>query len=519
MTASLEVVKENLGPLLLAIVAGAFLYRARKSENVSVADVVGPESPSFWIGNLGEVLRTQAGEKNLPYSILGGLSMAFAIRKRSSLQGSVRDRLLISDPKAVHHILQGYRWGASGEQRARNLFVAGPGVAYVHGEDHKRHRRIMNPAFGASESKALVPIFFAAASSLSNKWKDLLSVSSDQSEVFNIPRWTSRATLDAIGHGESPAFRTLGTCFDRELTAHHLSGTMSKAGFDYNFGAMENQDNRLSKAYHNLFADMFAAPSDSSLIVNSITALLPIKTMARLFEYLSKSDPRLAKGREAREVAREVARELVEEKSREILDRQGPGKGIRDVMSLLVKANMASKNERTKMSDEELYAQMLSIFIAGHETTANSISWILLEMSRHPEIQDKLRKEIREKERQLVAEGRSQSGFTAEDCDSLPYMNAVLKESMRYHPAAIRILRMALVDDCLPLSESIKTASGKEISEIPVSKGQRVMLSIAGYNRNKEVYGEDAHVFRPERWLENEDSKKGGTSIGVYANL
>ncbi|KAK1225579.1 hypothetical protein PQX77_011473 [Marasmius sp. AFHP31] len=459
--------------------AGVVLYRARNSRNVSVADIAGPKSPSFWIGNLGEVLRTQAGEVDFQwFSRFGNV-----VRFRAPFG---EDRLLISDPKAIHHILQGYRWGASAEQRARGMFVTGPGITVVQGEDHKRHRRIMNPAFGASEAKALVPIFSAAASSLSNKWKDLLLVCNDQSDVFNIPRWTSRATLDAIG----------------------------QAGFDYNFGAMENQDNRLSKA-----ADMFAAPSDKSMIVNSIASLLPINLMARLFEYLSKSDPRLARGRQAREVAREVARELVREKSKEILDREG--KGVRDVMSLLVKANMASQNERTRMSDEELYAQMLIIFIAGHETTANSISWILLELSRHPEIQDKLRKEIREKERQLVSEGRSQSGFTAEDYESLPYMNAVLKESMRYHPAAIRILRMAFVDDCLPLSESIKTESGKEISEIPVAKGQKVMLSIAGYNRNKEVYGEDAHVFRPERWLENEDSdsKKGGTSIGVYANL
>ncbi|KAK1228064.1 hypothetical protein PQX77_008908 [Marasmius sp. AFHP31] len=127
--------------------------------------------------------------------------------------------------------------------------------------------------------------------------------------------------------------------------------------------------------------------------------------------------------------------------------------------------------------------------------------------------------EIREKERQLVTEGCLKSGYAVDNYDSLPYKNTVLKESMRYHPAAIRILRMAFVEHCLPLSESIKTASGKKISEIPVSKGQRVMLSIAGHNRNKEVYGEDAHIFRPERWLENEDSKKGGTLIGVYANF
>ena len=42
---------------------------------------------------------------------------------------------------------------------------------------------------------------------------------------------------------------------------------------------------------------------------------------------------------------------------------------------------------------------------------------------------------------------------------------------------------MAAVDDCIPLSQSVKTASGKELTEIPVPKGQRVLLSIPGYNR------------------------------------
>ncbi|KAK1219199.1 hypothetical protein PQX77_018095, partial [Marasmius sp. AFHP31] len=320
-------------------------------------------------------------------------------------------------------------------------------------------------------------------------------MSNDQSEVFNIPKWTSRATLDAIGH----------------------------AGFDYNFGAMENQENRLSKAYHNLYADMFAAPTDGALIIGTLFSYLPISPtrMAGLFEYLSKSDPRLARGREAREVAREVAKGLVEEKQG-----QGSGAGAKDVMSLLVKANMASKDERSRMSDEELYSQMLIIFLAGHETTANSISWTLLELSRHPEIQEKLRNEIREKERQLLlSEGRvgSECQFTAEDFESLPYLNAVVKESMRYHPVAIHSPRMALVDDVIPLSKIIKLANGEEVKEIPVERGQKVVISIAGYNRSKDVWGEDAGVFRPERWLENAESKKekGGTrtSVGVYANL
>ena len=80
-------------------------------------------------------------------------------------------------------------------------------------------------------------------------------------------------------------------------------------------------------------SDMFVAPSDGSLIFASVISLLPMRFVYGLLEYLSKCNPRLARGRETREVAREVARELVKEKSEEILGRQG--RGPKDVMSLL----------------------------------------------------------------------------------------------------------------------------------------------------------------------------------------
>ena len=86
------------------------------------------------------------------------------------------------------------------------------------------------------------------------------------------------------------------------------------------------------------------------------------------------------------------------------------------------------------------------MFIAGHETTgesescnqtkisliltliwsATSLSWTLLELARNPEIQDKLRREIRDKKHQIRSAG-TRSGFTAEELDSMPYLNAVLK--------------------------------------------------------------------------------------------
>jgi hypothetical protein len=72
-----------------------------------------------------------------------------------------------------------------------------------------------------------------------------------------------------------------------------------------------------------------------------------------------------------------------------------------------------------------------TIMGAGHETTANSLSWALFELTRHPDIQDKLRTEIREK----IAE-KGNNVFSGQDYESMPYLTAVVKVS--------RTLRLSL---------------------------------------------------------------------------
>ncbi|KAF9260693.1 cytochrome P450 [Marasmius fiardii PR-910] len=467
--------------LASTLILTVFLYRRSR---YSVSRIRGPKSSSYLIGNLAELFRAQAGETDFKWQSQFGdvirFKGAFGVAVFGSFQNT-RDRLLISDPKAIHHILQGYKWVIPEERRRRSLATSGPSLVYAEGDDHRRHRRIMSPGFGTPQSRALVPIFSAAASSLANKWKDLLSVSNDSSEVLNIPAWTSRATLDAIG----------------------------LAGFDYHFGAMENEDNRLTKAYKNLFADMFAAPTKAVFITGALVSILPAKLASWMLEY-SRS-PRLERARSVRDISQDVARQLVSVKTKDIANVGGN----KDVMSLMIKANM-SENVRNRMSEKELLAQMQVLFIAGHETTSNTLSWTLLELCRHPEIQTKLRQEIHTKQRELAREGRTE--FTAEDFESLSYLGAVVKESLRYHPVGFHITRAAAENDCVPLSNPITTTDGKQIDEIYVGKGQLVSLSIAAYNRKTEIFGEDAHVFRPERWLEKSEGNKG-TTIGVYSNL
>ncbi|EEB95287.1 hypothetical protein MPER_05762, partial [Moniliophthora perniciosa FA553] len=191
---------------------------------------------------------------------------------------------------------------------------------------------------------------------------------------------------------------------------------------------------------------------------------------------------RLDRVRSFKKVNIEVAKELVQEKAKEI----GEGKGNKDVMSLLVKANL-SENERARMSEAELLAQM--------------------------------REEIHAKKRELASRGNTTGALTVEDLESLPYLNAVIKESLRYNPVSIHIQRTATVDDVIPLSKPILASDGQYLSEIPVQKGQKAVVSVCSYNRDKNVFGEDAHEFKPDRWLNDADGIQKGASVGVYANL
>jgi len=68
-----------------------------------------------------------------------------------------------------------------------------------------------------------------------------------------------------------------------------------------------------------------------------------------------------------------------------------------------------------------------TILLAGHETSATTLCWIILELARHPHVQTRLRKEIRETEAAIHARGGSD--FTASDLDGMSYLNAVLKVS------------------------------------------------------------------------------------------
>ncbi|KAI6117840.1 cytochrome P450 [Pisolithus croceorrhizus] len=451
----------------------------RHFTGTSLSRLRGPKPTSFLFGNLPELFQCQAGEADFRWQRLyGGV-----IRVKGILG---EDQLMVADPKAISRIFAttSYNFPKPPERRVQSLILNGKSVVWAEGNIHKRQRRILNPGFGGSESQAFLAISQASAERLSTKWSEIIEASDSGNVILDIPSWISRATLDAI----------------------------AEAAFDLQLGCLQNSDNALAKSYNGMLMNVFGTPSTTQIFIQEALKYIPTS----IIEYWAKhsSNPRIVRIRETRAVATAIAESMVKEKAEFLLQ----GKGSRDIFTLLVKANMDAEAKH-KLSDEELYSQMRIILIAGQESTSHTINWTLLELARKPDIQSRLRSEIRQQESVIHARGDTQ--FTASDLDNMPYLNAVIKasEALRYHCAAAQVFRMASQDCILPLSRPIRTESGELMHEVSVPKGTRIIASVAAYNRNKDMWGEDADVFNPDRWLDGIAKDKKESATGAYASL
>ncbi|HEX6574768.1 MAG TPA: cytochrome P450 [Gemmatimonadaceae bacterium] len=118
-----------------------------------------------------------------------------------------------------------------------------------------------------------------------------------------------------------------------------------------------------------------------------------------------------------------------------IEDRRRSGEDRGDLLSMLLMAT-DTEGDGTGMSDLQLRDEAMTIFLAGHETTANALTWTWYLLSQHPEVEANVHAEV-----DAVLGGRSP---TYEDMASLPYTRMVLAESMRLYPPAWGIGRRAL---------------------------------------------------------------------------
>ena len=167
--------------------------------------------------------------------------------------------------------------------------------------------------------------------------------------------------------------------------------------------------------------------------------------------------------------------------NRVIAERRATGLAGNDLLSLLLRA----RGDGTGMADAEVRDEALTLFLAGHETTAIALTWIWWLLARNPAAEDRLHAELDA----VLAERRP----TVADLPNLPYTQAVVSESLRLRPPVWAMGRTAAADH---------QADGHTIS-----KGSIVVIAPWLLHHDERWWPEPL-TFLPERWLGDEQEAR-----------
>jgi cytochrome P450 len=158
-----------------------------------------------------------------------------------------------------------------------------------------------------------------------------------------------------------------------------------------------------------------------------------------------------------------------------ITEHRQQGADKNDLLSML----LAARDEETgeQMNDRQVRDEVMTLLLAGHETTANALSWAWYLLSQHPEVEDHLHTELEQ-----VLGGRIP---TVEDLPRLTYTHMVMEETLRLYPPAVGFNRKAMADD--------------EVGGYFVPSGTLIWISPYTTHRHPEFW-EKPDVFDPERF-------------------
>ena len=141
---------------------------------------------------------------------------------------------------------------------------------------------------------------------------------------------------------------------------------------------------------------------------------------------------------------------------------------------------------------------------AGTDTTSLAMTWTIFLLAKYPEVQERLRTELLSilpsTPIETLTEDEVQSLYAA--INDLPYLENVIKETLRLVPPVHSSIRMATQDDIVPTSSPLKrrtpegTVVEEDVKHIFVPKGTFIHVPIEGFHLDKELWGEDAWHFK-----------------------
>jgi cytochrome P450 len=329
-----------------------------------------------------------------------------------------RRRFTINEPGAVRHVLLDNAGNYIKSELSRRLLEPGLGRGLLtsEGETWRRHRRIMAPAFDPRSIVGYTPIMTEVTKSLLAQWDTL----PDSSEVD---------VAAAMKH----------------TTLHIISRAMFSSDSDEVVDIVERGVSEYQTSVRLGLLDLLRFPV-------WLTSLLSRRLVTGAFDEFDKSVDRLltARGRE-------------------------PDAEPKDLLARLIAARDCETGGG--MTAKEMRDQVITIFMAGHETTAQAMAWTWYLLSQHPAAEAKLHDELI-----TVLEGRTPRH---DDLVNLCYTRMVIEESMRLYPPAHTMAREPVVTD--------------EVLGHRIPAGATVLIVPWLLHRKPSLW-ENPHRFEPERF-------------------
>ncbi|KAJ7480120.1 cytochrome P450 [Mycena galericulata] len=390
-------------------------------------------------------------------------------------------RLMSFDLRVLSHVLNSPVFEKPWQTRSYLGRLLGQGVFNMEGAEHKALRKLIGPAFTAQAVKGMSPIFFQKAEELRDRWDALISASTSCdgkdlqasfSTTLDVAHWISRTTFDIFG----------------------------LAGLDYHFNALHDESEPVYTAYRRMFAISDKASQFRVLkqlylpIIEKIWPDEDAKTTQQCLKTIRESGMGLIQSK----------REIITAEKRDFCS------GEKDILSLLIKSNLSSEPSN-RLSDAQLLDQLSSFLFAGSDSTALTITWCLHLLSLYPDVQKRLRAEIMttpapnatSKRDSTSSVSSTSSVMQADTIDALPFLDAVVRETLRVIPPVHGTVRVATTDDLIPVSHPVVLRNGKIIragEHIRIKKGSFVHIPLEGINLSEDIWGNDAKQFNPDRW-------------------
>ena len=293
--------------------------------------------------------------------------------------------------------------------------ILGQGLVTSQGDLWQRQRQLMQPVFQRSNVTTLLPLMVTAGNNMLDRWRQL-----GGGAQVNLSNEMTRLTLEVI---TQTMFST--SVLDK---IEHISPSL----------------------------DILLRYAIKS-IVNPLTLPLYVPTPAN-------QKFKLALG-----TIDDVIYGIIDQR------RTAPSEQ-NDLLDMLLKTRDDSSGE--KMTDKQIRDEVITIFSAGHETTANLLSWTLYLLARHPDVLARVRQEL-----DGLLQGRIPN---AEDLQQLAYTRAVLSESMRLRPPAGFLLR--------------KVNKDTEVDGYLLKAGRSAIFSIYNLHHHADFW-QQPEQFDPDRFL------------------